>query len=312
MPNVRDHDHEEDIVTSGGSSFILNNTTYSGCDIKVVINIYDQGKLAQQDQIRRLTAAIDQATQQINTAQDTLSSIVSRAGIVKEGTNEKINLNRQLAQYQNFITIRQETITQLMERLAALQKKRSGASTKVLAEIQTLSASTARDKREVRSLGSVHPKAFCRGPRSVAGSMIFTVFNQHVLYEFLEAHASDFDAVAFQAVLLDQIPPVDISILFANEYGSVSRMGIYGVEFMNEGQVFSIEDLLTEMTVNYVARGIDPIRAVSQRKRDEISQQLSEQQTITASSLILEEDYQKIKNNISPYERFSRQRNPFI
>jgi hypothetical protein len=44
-----------------------------------------------------------------------------------------------------------------------------------------------------------------------------------------------------------------------NEYGAVSRLVLYGVELVNEGQTMSIDDLITENVVNFVARHIEPM-----------------------------------------------------
>ena len=59
------------------------------------------------------------------------------------------------------------------------------------------------------------------------------------------------------SLLPDQLPPLDLSIVFVNEYGSQSKMAIYGVEFVNDGVTYSIEDLLTEQVINFMARDID-------------------------------------------------------
>lgn len=145
--------------------------------------------------------------------------------------------------------------------------------TKVLAELQTLSISTFREKNAVRSLGSTGVKGYTRGPRTVSGTMIFTVFDRNVLFGLLAADPSDFHAnYEHTAAILDQLPPMDITITFANEYGSLSRQTIYGIEFVSEGQTMSIEDILLEDVVQYVARDVDPMTPVV----DEDGRQYSE------------------------------------
>lgn len=135
--------------------------------------------------------------------------------------------------------------------------------TKTLAEIQTLSVSTYREKAPVRGFGAARVKGYVRGTRSVAGTMIFTVFDRNVFLNLLDIDPTDFDADdKFTAAIMDQMPPIDISILFANEYGSLSRMTLYGVEFVSEGQTMSIEDLLLEQQVQFIARDIDPMTPV--------------------------------------------------
>jgi len=135
---------------------------------------------------------------------------------------------------------------------------------KKLADLQTLTYSVHREKFPVRALGHVGAKGYTRGPRTIGGTMIFTIFDKSVLWDMMvdnyspEQSAQD-NIGAFNAVLVDQIPPFDITVLFANELGSLSRLNIYGVELVNEGQTMSIEDLMTESVCNYVARHIQPM-----------------------------------------------------
>ena len=127
-----------------------------------------------------------------------------------------------------------------------------------LGSIQTLSISTHQDKRPVRSLGVINAKDYVMGPRTIAGSMVFAVFNKHFASEIL----NDLGAASGDGVVLpDEIPALDITINFANEYGRMSRMAIYGVKLINEGQVMSINDLYTENTYQFVALGLEPLSA---------------------------------------------------
>jgi hypothetical protein len=94
--------------------------------------------------------------------------------------------------------------------------------------------------------------------------MIFTVFNKEVLSAMLvqnyQLDAADKDNYGvWAAVLIDQIPPFDITISFVNEYGAISKLVLFGVELVNEGQTMSIDDLITENVVNFVARHIEPM-----------------------------------------------------
>ena len=125
-----------------------------------------------------------------------------------------------------------------------------------LGSIQTLSISTHQDKRPVRSLGVINAKDYVMGPRTIAGSMVFAVFNKHFASEIM----ADLGAgTGTEVILPDEIPALDITISFANEYGRMSRMAIYGVKLINEGQVMSINDLYTENTYQFVALGLEPI-----------------------------------------------------
>lgn len=146
---------------------------------------------------------------------------------------------------------------------------------KPLAEIQTISISTYREKTPVRAIGSVGVKGYTRGPRTVAGSIIFTVFDRNVLFELMDVSRFDADD-QFQAAIKDQLPPLDLTIQFANEYGALSRMGLYGVEFVSEGQTISIEDILLEDVVQFVARDVDPMTPVLNKEGEPYNRVLSD------------------------------------
>lgn len=63
-----------------------------------------------------------------------------------------------------------------------------------------------------------------------------------------------------KAWYVDQLPPFDITIVAANEYGAAAQMRIYGVEILNEGSGFSIDDIVIENQMTYVCRTILPWR----------------------------------------------------
>ena len=57
----------------------------------------------------------------------------------------------------------------------------------------------------------------------------------------------------------DQILPFDITLAAANEYGAMAGAKIFGVEILNEGTGVSIDDLVTETQVTFVARIMGPL-----------------------------------------------------
>jgi hypothetical protein len=62
----------------------------------------------------------------------------------------------------------------------------------------------------------------------------------------------------------DQIPPFDITITFANEYGQMAARSIYGVELLNEGSGASMDDIVLEETMTYVARELGPMYSIGE------------------------------------------------
>lgn len=125
-----------------------------------------------------------------------------------------------------------------------------------LGELQTISYSIHRENKPVRRIGHTNPAGFVKGPRTIAGSLIFTVFDQYTFYRLQE-----YQKIVGMRVfpLADMLPPFDIVLSFANETGSFSKMRIYGVTIVDEGQTMSIDDLITEQTYTYMARGIQPL-----------------------------------------------------
>lgn len=128
-----------------------------------------------------------------------------------------------------------------------------------LGELQTLSYSIHRENSPVRTLGHVNVKGFVKGGRTIAGSLIFTVFNEYAFYRIKQFKEYLARKKGFFTPLADMLPPFDIVITFFNEYGLGAKMKIYGVTIVDEGQTLSIDDLITEQTYTYMARGIQPL-----------------------------------------------------
>lgn len=128
-----------------------------------------------------------------------------------------------------------------------------------LAEIQTISYSIHRENSPIRTIGHVNPRGFVKGGRTIGGSLIFTVFNEYAFYRIKEFRQIMAETGAFFSPLADMLPPFDIALTFFNEYGLGAKMKIYGVTIVDEGQTMSVDDLITEQTYTYMARGIQPI-----------------------------------------------------
>lgn len=131
-----------------------------------------------------------------------------------------------------------------------------------IGEAQTVTYSLFRPIEPVHSLGDSRPQGFVKGQRTVAGSIIFTVFDRNILLNaFYNAYTSHGDrSVMTKEYLTDELPPFDIHLSFMNEYGLSAALVIYGCHIPSEGQVHSVEDMITENTIQYVARDITLMR----------------------------------------------------
>lgn len=155
--------------------------------------------------------------------------------------------------------------------------------------------SVTREKAPIYTMGSPNPRSFSRGKRGIAGSLIFTVFDRPALYTMLDknrlgnqvqqqfftrahnalpgdtayknrgiADVNDQGSSVVKKVpyYADQIPPFDITITFVNEYGQAAVRSIYGVELLNEGSGASMDDIVIEETMTYVARELGPMYTI--------------------------------------------------
>jgi len=176
---------------------------------------------------------------------------------------------------------------------------------KIIGELQAISYMITREKAPVYTMGSPDPRAFNRGKRGIAGSLIFIVFDRAALLETMgtdnRKYLADtdeprrtredrfFPTATYQSLTVedlsdpnsptglqvtserlndlqeprrpmyvDQIPPFDVTLTAANEYGQLAVMRILGVEILNEGSGVSIDDIVTEQNMTYVARAVIP------------------------------------------------------
>lgn len=276
-------------TTASTVSDYLGYGSYSGADIKVVVHYPSTIAVQKLAEKRKtdLNSELNEALSQYNT--------ILRNNSGPEALQEARD--------------RVNIINQQLENVdASIKEAENLPTSKVLAELQTISWSTHRDVVSVRTLGSVYPRAETLGPRTIAGSMIFTMFHEHVLHEILDLNlgvyntgTSDHDPYLNTTNLPDQLPPLDMSIVCANEYGAVSYMGLYGVKFVQEGGTFSIQDIFSESVVQYKARDIDPLRIAGIRKLD--GQGVTDTWKDSASGLL----YKKQQE-----DDHLRRRNPFI
>jgi hypothetical protein len=282
-------------------------SSYSGADIKVVAHLYekvnaDEEEALIKNEIIELRALSDAYVAITNLASSIVESLKSNSAhevasnLIGDlyGNAATVYVVGQIASFLNAFAVRypsdvrraseiaiaadansdfyKSTADELDNQVSKLVEIRQSASTTVtLATLQTISIQSHRQKSPVRALGMSNVKGWVRGYRTIAGSMIFTMFNEHALAELIRAIGSsknkygDPDVAGQEDVsmlLADQLPPIDLTIVFANEYGSLSRASVYGVEFMNDGYTLSVEDLLTEEVINFVARDVDPVISV--------------------------------------------------
>lgn len=69
-----------------------------------------------------------------------------------------------------------------------------------------------------------------------------------------------FGMIRAQNVLYaDMIPPFDVTLTFANEYGQAAFQKIYDIEILDEQSGVSVDSIVMERQMSYVARRISPL-----------------------------------------------------
>lgn len=270
-------------------STIPDMGSFTGQDIKAVVHLPISMDLALA-QVAEWELQLEALSEQHNARLATSYGEVRIDTGNRDYYNQSVALSEKIQEYQEFI-------------------KKGITPARVLAELNSISYSIHREKFPVRALGSVYPKDFTRGPRTIAGTLVFTVFNRHVLEELLNvANAVISTGVAGQQdqhnesspVLTDQIPPFDVTIAYNNELGESSQMVIYGVEIVNEGQVTSINDMITENEMQYVARDIDLMKRLPGRE------------LVLSSGVGGKKRAEDVASQDEDFQKLLRRRNPFI
>jgi len=143
-------------------------------------------------------------------------------------------------------------------------KKRNELSYVKFDNIHTVSYSSFREKFAVRSLGRTHAKGYTRGPRTIAGTMVFNTMQEQALMGLTnKEYVLDKDNAPHpNAISVDQIEPFNFLFVFANEYGAYSVMHLFGIEISSEGQEMSIDNLLTQNTFNFYATDLVPMQNI--------------------------------------------------
>lgn len=130
---------------------------------------------------------------------------------------------------------------------------------KQLIEATTITISTHRAKSQVRPFGYINPKGLARGSRTIAGTLVLNRFTTEVLYRFLQSGLMADLSKDTTYTKLDQLPPFNFTLLFTNEQGYISTQSLYGVEFVTDGSVVSVNDIMLEQTLTYFATDMSPL-----------------------------------------------------
>ncbi len=136
-----------------------------------------------------------------------------------------------------------------------------GCTPIAIGNLTTISYSMYRNKKPVINLGRTNINGVTRGTRIYAGTMVFTLINQHWIEELASNDNCKNWLGNVKELKADELPLFDIMIVSANEYGAWCSMFIYGIDLTDEGQTISVEDLFTENVFQFVARDLSVFKS---------------------------------------------------
>lgn len=124
----------------------------------------------------------------------------------------------------------------------------------LLGQLTTISYSIYREKKPVVVLDRINVAGYTRGPRFIAGSLVFDVYNKSFANDII----SKIDYLKdYGPIKADELPLFDILIVGGNEYGYANKMKIYGCEIGDESQVIDVNQIVTNNKFTFAARDID-------------------------------------------------------
>lgn len=139
-----------------------------------------------------------------------------------------------------------------------------------LDSVSTVSVSIYEAKAPVRRLGHASPVGFTGNIRTVAGSIICVLRDNHPLSEMMEGnfHTKHLDDNQIRDngkgnFNSGALFPFDLMLMYKNEVGDALGFSIYNVEIISEGIVTSTNDMITEVVLQFQATHIDQIEKKS-------------------------------------------------
>jgi hypothetical protein len=99
---------------------------------------------------------------------------------------------------------------------------------------------------------------------SSAGSTGVSAVNNQINADIKDAYDNAFNVPLEYA---DQLPPFDITLTMVDSQGAGAYMVIGGVEILNEGGGFTVDDMTNQTVYTYVARFLKPLTPIDSKGR---------------------------------------------
>lgn len=130
-----------------------------------------------------------------------------------------------------------------------------------LKALSTISIQVNEQKSPIRRLGRQHVTGFTRSIKTVAGTMVFVILNDHPLKELIangnlylnSRHVLNDINQKYQST---NILPFNLKLIYQTEHATnnTAEINVYGIEVISQSIVTSSNDMVTEMVIQFLAK----------------------------------------------------------
>jgi hypothetical protein len=170
----------------------------------------------------------------------------------------------------------------------------------VFGNLISISWNITREKAPIYVLGVKDPVSMSRGKRGIAGTLSFQNFERDAIQMLIQQEPDRYQYTDYlsniatydlygdpdpmngwfkwsaadsvlgistqTAYYADQMPPMDVTLTYANEYGNLAVEQVFGIEILNEGKGVHIDDMAVETAMTFICRGIGKLQPVSREE----------------------------------------------
>lgn len=191
----------------------------------------------------------------------------------------------------------------------------------LLDSLSTASISLHEAKSPVRTLGRRSVVGFTESLRTIAGSLVFVVLEDHPLGK-LKSHSAGMNHYWSEDYKNNYTPdprrkkattlnPVDLYFVYKTETDTKgSDMWVTGVRFINEGIVTSVNDMVTEIVMQFVAEDIRPLEYEYSEEENKKIKRETEQYTEYIRELEREREEGELLNSLTSKPIITNTTNP--
>jgi len=146
-----------------------------------------------------------------------------------------------------------------------------------LGTIAMISISQHRDKFPVASLGSIGPKGYTAGHRTIGGTLAFNTIDRSAFSmltrdsvdSWVRSALSSGSHLSPDYSAADELPPFNIIITAVNETGEASYSVIEGITILDEGTSYNLETIILMESYSFMALRRIPFQPVTPPRKED-------------------------------------------